>query len=370
MVFGVLSTVNVMFGVLDADRSTLFGDLENWLKWLLFRPDTIQVGRAERHDVTVVSIYFKFDWSKHSVQKYREWQLKYFQSVSAAPVVIYTDRASMGELLEMATMTEHPKTFFVFDEIWDVTRMIEWDRKRRYVRNYQTVQRSLDPEAHYHSPELYAVWNAKVFLMNKATFRNVYKSRFFLYTDLGAFRSAVHANWPDVEHLVKLRGELRDRMLFGRVSSFIIDPYDSTSNHVEGTFFAGSLRAVRRYYSQFYAVHDELLERNEFVGKDQKIMNIAAVERSPERSCLLWAPELLSECLPSVDIWFFYQLYFAAQQQDESAANNRTRFYASKDAITCDGSSERIAIPRYFQCDDRSEKSGGKPGQPNVTTPI
>lgn len=284
-----------------------------------WKPDlncqVIQLGNVTNSPVTTVSVYFTFDRSKHTRQEYDKWQEYFFSSATSTPLVIFADKASIFDLMYHASRSANPKTFYVFDEIWDITRLIELDRNvsGRYVDNYKNVQRSIDPESRFHSPELYAVWNAKSFLMKYVSSgpNNIYGSAFFLYSDIGAFRSEAFPEWPDVDHVMQICAGLKDRVLFSQVRDSVADPYDARSEFIEGGFFAGSPKALDFFYTKFYEMHDEFLDLGLFIGKDQMLMNVMVKVRHADRICKLWLEPFRIQCLPKKDAWFVYQDYLA-----------------------------------------------------------
>ena len=274
---------------------------------------TYHLGDHVESDVTVVAMYFKLRKSKHSNYHYSRWQNNFFNSITEAPLVIYTDRQSFPYLARKIVQTNNPKTIYVCNDIWSITRLIEMDRHRNYTGLYQTRQYDIDPENWQHSPHLYAVWNAKPFIMQRSSSdkHNVYNSKFFIYTDIGAFRRRVYPEWPDTQSVMRLGKRLKDRMLFGRIADRLKQPGNFTSDFTQGTFFVGSSKALISYYKKFYDIHDELLDQDQFVGKDQTIMNYFSLLKYPQLSCHLNLVKLHDECFPSRDIWFLYQYYFS-----------------------------------------------------------
>lgn len=90
-------------------------------------------------------------------------------------------------------------------------------RKMEYINTYKEKQLPLDHEKKIHSPELYAVWNLKTYLLSKVVHKNPYKSEFFIYTDSGAWRGRKFSNWPD-ENIAKMTvNKIGDRILYGQI---------------------------------------------------------------------------------------------------------------------------------------------------------
>ena len=192
-------------------------------------------------------------------------------------------------------------------------KQLELDRGRLYVVDYLDYQPRIDPEKSIHNAELYAVWNAKSFLVNHTAHSNPYESSHFVYTDIGAFRDQIYPGWPDTSFVrAHLAPYLGDRVLFGQVKHLYENPGSSALDFVVGGFFAGNFEAVRTFAADFYAIHDTLLEAGSFVGKDQIIMNLLTHHRWHSHKIVrLTAPFSTRQCYGPLNKWFFYQKYLA-----------------------------------------------------------
>ena len=278
-------------------------------------------GSLKNSDVTVVSLYYKLNKSKHSHTAYLEWQKNFLQSVSS-PLVIFTDKYSIEELLKER---KYPTTLYITDSIWTVLDQIGQERNRDYVKNYQNVQHGLDREKHLHNPNLYALWNLKSYITHKIAKDNVYKSSMFIYTDAGAWRQGKIQNWPDQEFALKIKKQLDDKMLFGQLKNeenALKNKNYPDIDLIEGTFFAGSEKALSNFKSEFWNMHDTLLDKGKFIGKDQVLMNLYAFNNPLNSVKLtLWK----RNCSTYTNEWFFYQYYFA-----------------KRDVYTCFGSKESL----------------------------
>ncbi len=76
----------------------------------------------------------------------------------------------------------------------------------------------------YHTPELYAVWNLKFFLVQKVADANPYNSQFFFFTDAGAWREKVFAKWPDYNFVKQVSLTIGDLPLFGQID-FVVNNF-------------------------------------------------------------------------------------------------------------------------------------------------
>jgi hypothetical protein len=135
----------------------------------------------------------------------------------------------------------------------------ETERNQNYTFPYLKMQRKIDPERMIHSPNLYALWNLKSYIMQTIAEQNPFSSSFFIYTDAGAWRDFHRLNvtsWPDVAFInTSLAPALKDRILFGQISSilFFLKKFRAhIDNIIQGTFFAGSSKAVANFYTKFF----------------------------------------------------------------------------------------------------------------------
>lgn len=103
------------------------------------------------------------------------------------------------------------------------------------------------------------------------------------------------------------------------VVEFKVDPY---LDIIEGTFFAGSLRAIHSYYHAFFELHDALMDRGYFIGKDQTIINLLTFS-SAYRKRIVRLKVFGQKCDVAYDPWFWYQLYFS----------NESRWYCNNNRL-------------------------------------
>ena len=267
---------------------------------------------SSRNFTTVITCYFQFK-SKHSIDDYNKWMANILQSVSS-PLVVFTDIKSKEYILKMRPETKFHTFFYIYEDVWEVMRELEVERNRTYNKKYKQEQFYIDPENNIHNPNLYAVWNIKAFITYEVLKQNPFNSKFFIYTDIGAFRDEIIPDWPDNSFVELLSCKLHNRILFGQIQDFVYNSSDSsdsfiTKDLIEGTFFAGSKTAIENFKINFYKLHDELLDKQIFVGKDQKIMNLYAFKRNKNENVRLRTWNV--KCSKSYDNWFFYQKFLA-----------------------------------------------------------
>jgi hypothetical protein len=263
--------------------------------------------------VTVVSVYYALSRSNHKSNDYLKWAQTMFASVRV-PLIIFADSSSVNFLTQLITQNRLNAKLIITKTIWDVMRDLEVERNRFYIRNYMTKQRRQDPERRRNSAEMYAIWNLKSHFMNKSVHLNPFKSKFFIYTDMDAWRGRAFQGWPDVEFVRQLHTRLDSSILYGQVNEIEENRarFSISKDLIEGTFFAGSDKAIRKLAQDYYKVHDDFLDRKKFVGKDQTLMNYLTFFRS---TGVVRLKMYGLKCPKYVNKWFFYQYYFA--QPDE-----------------------------------------------------
>lgn len=251
--------------------------------------------------VTVVACYFKINKSKFNATFYENWIMNFLKSVNS-PLVIYTDFESQDKIKEIRGFL--PIDLVLYNSIWDQMKELEKERNRSYVENYQNVQPQIDREEKIHSSELYAIWNLKSFMTKKVALRNPFNSSFFIYADAGAWREGITSEWPNIFFAKDLKNMLKDRILFSQIADTEQYPESDWVDIFEGGFFAGNREAIVNFSDSFWNIHDELLDKGHFIGKDQKIMNIYAIQKNRDRVVRLRTWNV--SCSRNYDPWFFF----------------------------------------------------------------
>jgi hypothetical protein len=238
------------------------------------------------------------------------------KSVSS-PLVIFTNRKSKDYILKIKPEIKNYTLFYIYEDAWQILKELEKERNCSYREKYLFEQLSKDPENKYHNPNLYAVWNVKTYIINKIAQENPYNSSFFLYTDIGAFRSEVIPHWPDSGFIESLIFKLEDRVLFGQIEDYSHDPNDNTDsfrmkrNLIQAGFVLGTKKAIENYKVKYYKIHDEFLNKGMFVGKEQVIMNFYAFKYQNEVVRLrTWN----INCSKPYNNWFFYQRFLGKDE--------------------------------------------------------
>jgi len=99
-----------------------------------------------------------------------------------------------------------PTHFVIYDEIWD----LPWVQEPDFLYKPYHHQHDIDPEQAIHSPELYAIWNSKPWMLSHATEINPFESQYFFWMDMGCVRDptrVISSAFPDVKRVVSVFGE-------------------------------------------------------------------------------------------------------------------------------------------------------------------
>ena len=268
------------------------------------------------NDVTTISSYFLLKKSKHNEKKYNKWIENFFLSVSS-PLVLFTDNKSIDYNL-LKLRQNQTTLLYIYESHWDILKEIELKRNKKYTFKYLNEQHKLDPEKNIHNPNLYLIWNMKSYITNKIAQSNPFKSSVFIYTDSGAWRDKPLLNWPNITFTKQISNDiLKNKILFGQITNSNLERSNSFPlvDIIEGTFFIGSKQALDNFEYDFWNLHDQRLEKDLFIGKDQTIMNLISFDSNiTKKSEIVKLQTWNLKCKNRVDEWFFYQYYFANDQ--------------------------------------------------------
>jgi hypothetical protein len=255
---------------------------------------------------TIVITYYPLDKkAKHSADKYKEW-LTNFLSHAENPMVIFTSNFYVPVLRSLRNINTLNATLFVTN----FSSALEMPPVKRLHSVFQ-LQLSDDPERSYHTVDLYAVWCAKSYMLNYTVSLNPFRSKYFIYTDAGAFRDNSHQfkKWPDNKVVSKVfSGD--DRLLLSIVyplpkrlcdnDRLLNGGLDQHEQLIQGGLIGGSATSIRWWSKTYYDMCDIFVKEGRFIGKDQNIMNTIALT-NPTRIKVI-----LSFRVSCGDVWFAF----------------------------------------------------------------
>ncbi|CAK5284258.1 unnamed protein product [Mycena citricolor] len=280
---------------------------------------------ASLPNILLVSAFFPLSKSKHTMREYEAWLTQFLSRVStdvyfyAAPEMEPFIRKCRGNLSIVIDTT--------YASPFDIPPLAG-------LRDRYREMHALDREAFRHSPELYAVWNAKPFFLDTALRHSGKQYSHAFWNDAGSFRSNHRfSSWPDprrVEEIwaesASLTREAAEDVLFFPLTgaphpdmrSWTEDQGPVDNEVSEGSFFGGSAQAISWWKRTYYAYHDHYLSLGLFVGKDQTLIN-ALFFLFPERIVGVWQGD---QDFPGYDKsqglgacgseWYYYQFWLSS----------------------------------------------------------
>lgn len=213
-----------------------------------------------------VTAFFSFAKKKHSNNDYIGWMSSFFDVIKTS-LVIFSDKESV----KLIPSTNNK--YVIVESIYTVPCI------KKYLNVYKN-QNVKDPEGKKvdHSMELYMVWNAKICLLNMAT--QMYNSSVYIWIDIGSFRKEyAYMDYPNM-NVMNYLSQLNS-MFFFVVHNQLFKKYSiprlETGTFIEGGSFGGNKESITKFHDLFWKVHDEFLNKGEFIGKDQTLYNTIAV---------------------------------------------------------------------------------------------
>ncbi|PPQ92596.1 hypothetical protein CVT25_007288 [Psilocybe cyanescens] len=308
--------------------------------------------------VLIVSAMFPLEKSKHSKQDYEVW-LKSFLGPITTDIYMFTT----PELADTLRRVRGDKPIVIdtsYASPFEIPPLAGLEET--YIK-----MNDMDKEKWHHSPGLYAIWNAKPFLLESAVNKlkeetgAVYEYAF--WNDGGSFRrDHTYSGWPDParvqqvwEEGSRLTGTKKEDLLFFPIFQLPepqlkdwtedMGPIANPVQLSEGSFFGGSPSTIAWFAKIFYAYHDYYISQGLFVGIDQDVFN-ALFLLYPQRMFTVWmndpdapahqgvteSPSLipslergfLGECGAE---WYYYQFWLA----DYSTRNSMRRMWMKEE---------------------------------------
>ena len=166
--------------------------------------------------ILLVSAMFPLSKSKHSAQDYTVWLGRFLGAVTT-DIYMYTT-PDLAEILAQIRGSLPITIDTSYSSPFEVPPLIG-------LEETYTTMNDMDNEKWHHSPELYAIWNAKPFLLQTAVRNLADKSIYYDYAfwnDGGSFRrNHVYEDWPDPRRIEQvweeastLTGKGKDDLLF------------------------------------------------------------------------------------------------------------------------------------------------------------
>jgi glycosyltransferase involved in cell wall biosynthesis len=226
--------------------------------------------------VSVVTAFYPLARAKHSIESYRSW-IELFCRTFQGNLIVFTNETFAHIFKELRDECDtviyvRPLNFF---NTTSPRYMDFW--RRQYGR---------DPEAHTHSPELYAIWALKQEWVNAVIDLNPFGSTWFVWCDVGILRVPRDARYYRTFPNAVPRLCDRERMSFLAVDP-LPAPTDATTPIPETTLGGGCIAGDAAAWRDFGVAYARMLEtfdaRGWFAGKDQRVYYAMLTERATKK---------------------------------------------------------------------------------------
>ena len=267
--------------------------------------------------ITVITGVWLLPGTLHSVDNYIHWMKSFFAHVDCE-LVVYADANTSQTIFSSVSPTDSV-VFVEKNSPFDFPCLNKYEHDYRNVTKYWRSR---------HLPELYAIWNAKTCMVMDVVTNNPFKSTYFFWVDIGAFRESessyqqkIHY-WPDDKRVAEVFKGRDKEVLLG-----LRHPYDSrhashdplsgptsrTSGLIQGGFFGGTAVGIQKYYSAFWRLHGIYLAKG-MVCRDQDIMTMVPFELKDSIMIPLWHYRTQKPC---GNTWVYF-IQFLAREEDRS----------------------------------------------------
>lgn len=219
------------------------------------------------YKTTIVSAYFQIN-SKFPAQKYHAW-IKNFLKIKS-PMVIFTDSRKLIEDNRANDFSLH---------------IVDCQIKDFYVYKYLDKWKqnhSIDREKSKHNINLYMIWNEKSNFIKRAIEIDPFKSKYFYWTDIGAFREPQR-----MDQFIDYPQRVTEKVLLLQIEPFkphekMINPDKIKNNfynvnRIGGGIFGGAKDYCLKWCTKYYEILDKFFKNDQFAGKDQSIMATVAI---------------------------------------------------------------------------------------------
>ncbi|KAK2467408.1 hypothetical protein APHAL10511_000643 [Amanita phalloides] len=278
--------------------------------------------------ILLVSALFPLAKAKHSQSDYEAWLKRFVGDISTE--IYFFAPPSLAPSVTSIRPSSFPLVVnTTFSSPFSVPPLVGLEANYTYMH-------SIDRENFRHSPELYAVWNAKAYFLAEAV-KNMEAAGktydYVFWNDAGSFRDDHwYKVWPDPDRVrqvweegVRVSGMKKEDLMFfplAGMPSLMYRWWKEDQGPIdvdmsEGSFFGGAPSAVRWWSKTFYAYHDYYLSRSFFVGKDQELFN-ALFFLFPDRFISMYYGDM-----PYIDQgkysacgygWWYYHFWFGDEE--------------------------------------------------------
>lgn len=250
-------------------------------------------------DTTIVTMYYPINKSKYSRRDYEEKWIPNLMKIKT-PMVIFTSHDMVPYFKKLR---EHYSfgTFIYILEFKDL-----------YANQFY-FDIDKDPEKNIHSKELYIIWNSKVSILEIASTKNYFDTKYFMYLDIAIFREIIHYNYNHFPQISSIKPYLDKKK--------ICVCYINNHNTIMGGFLVGVQDSIRNFHQLYY----NELEKNSkkiFYGKDQ-ILYTYLYHKYPKNFHVIESDDLDDS---GENPWFKILWHLCPMKSNETNESNRSKF--------------------------------------------
>ena len=266
---------------------------------------------------TVVAAYYRLPNSKHSYENYKSWITNFLRHVKG-PIHMFTSGTEapwIREVRERSGLGNFNLEILPFSEL--PLQTPEWI-------DYWLETMKDDEFKHLHSPEQFAIWNSKTWLVMRAIRANLFGSDKFVWCDAGCWRDEWMAatcgpSWPNPAKIpdsmlfldIRDISWQRDAVRHGKVWQQI-NTRNAKENCIGGTIFAGSVEAWNAWNNCYYDTLAKYKDNMWFAGDDQSVMMSTDLRMIDSKHVHILAPQVDNYFQGHGDRWFALQVHLSA----------------------------------------------------------
>lgn len=211
-----------------------------------------------------VSSFFKNEKIvEHTFNDYVIWNKNLLRIINKS-IIIFTDYSE--EAKQILRGYKNIVTI-KYNSIWDVPCYNSLTKK-----NYEKLLVN-DPYKHVHNPFLYAVYNAKIWFLDKST--SIVNSKIYIWIDIGCIRGKIDiSSFPD-KRSMKYLSELNSMFFFvinNKKFNDINQDKMICERFIEGGSYGGSKQNIKGFNNLFWKIHNYYLYRNNCLYDDQNLL--------------------------------------------------------------------------------------------------
>jgi hypothetical protein len=226
---------------------------------------------------TMVIAYFRVK-SKYTPEKYDGWMANIFSLQDC--MVVFTQPDMVETVQRLRAHVANRTVIIVQPSPTDLPISQLYQESHP---NFWQDQLTMDLEGEHHkSFELFWIWLSKSWWVMQTVERNFFRSDFFMYSDIGCFRSAVWNGKTIIQHPSMVPNNTVMWMAHRKPNPPAVrlwnDKFREKAHfYHSGSQGAGTAEAWRRFHQVFAETMDQFAANGLFIGEDQCILQSACM---------------------------------------------------------------------------------------------